>query len=252
MPDTTLLDITQDILSDMDSDEVNSIEDTTEAQQVARIVRNAYSEVCDEFYLESNKRLLELTGLADTDHPTHLGVPEGVHSIENLEYDCRDLNGDAPRYVKMCYLEPEAFLTKVNWPETDANVQEVEDFGGAKIHVRNDKHPTYYTLFDNSRVVLDSFNEDSTATLVGDRTRCFATQKPTLVLDDDTVIDLPQHLISLLRSEAMVAAFDRFKDGAPPSVQRTANRQRVRAQRLKHTVRERRPNDLLPDYGRHV
>ena len=38
----TLLEIVQEILSDMDSDEVNSIDDTVESQQVASIVRSAY------------------------------------------------------------------------------------------------------------------------------------------------------------------------------------------------------------------
>ena len=38
----TLLAIVQEILSDMDSDEVNSIDDTVESQQVASIVRSAY------------------------------------------------------------------------------------------------------------------------------------------------------------------------------------------------------------------
>ena len=38
----TLLEMVQEILSDMDSDEVDSIEDTVEAEQVATIVRSTY------------------------------------------------------------------------------------------------------------------------------------------------------------------------------------------------------------------
>ncbi len=38
----TLLEIVQEILSDMDSDEVNSIDDTTESEQVATIVKSTY------------------------------------------------------------------------------------------------------------------------------------------------------------------------------------------------------------------
>ena len=37
---TTLLQIVQSILSDMDSEEVNSISDTTEAQQIASVVED--------------------------------------------------------------------------------------------------------------------------------------------------------------------------------------------------------------------
>lgn len=250
MPNTTLLDMTQDLLSDMDSDEVDSISETTEAQQIARIIRNSFQEICDEYYLQSNKRLLQLDSLADTARPTHLVIPDGVHSIESLEYDCSDLVGDAPRFRHLCFLEPNNFLLKVTWSGTSTNVEEVEDFGGAILHVRNDKHPAYYTTFDDKRVVLDSWNQPTTATVVGSRTRAIATSKPGLVMDDSSVIDLPEHLVSLLRAESKVQAFDMFKDGAPPSVQRSAMRQRVRAQRLKHSIKERRPQDLLPDYGR--
>lgn len=251
MPATTLLDLVQDILSDMDSDEVDSIGDTTEASQVARIVRNKYSEICDEFELQNTKGLFTLDSLSDTTKPTHINVPEDMGRIESLEYDCRDGMSDAVRYRKMTFLEPADFIPKVASNSTDANVQEVEDFGGAVFHVRNDIHPTYYTTFDNGHIVFDSWREASTATVVGDRTRVVAYRKPTLILDDDTEVDLPQHLVSLLRAEATVDAFDKFKDGAPTSVMRSALRQRVRAARLKHTVKERRPRDLLPDYGRH-
>ena len=43
----TLLEIVQDILSDMDSDEVNSINDSVESLQVAQIVKTAYYNIVD-------------------------------------------------------------------------------------------------------------------------------------------------------------------------------------------------------------
>lgn len=44
----TLLEMVQDILSEMDSDEVNSINDTVEAEQVATIIKNCYLALCNE------------------------------------------------------------------------------------------------------------------------------------------------------------------------------------------------------------
>ena len=37
-----LLEITQDILNDMDGDEVNSIDDTFESAQIAQIIKSTY------------------------------------------------------------------------------------------------------------------------------------------------------------------------------------------------------------------
>ena len=42
MPKMSLLEMTQDILSDMDSDEVNSINDSVESLQVLGIIKNTY------------------------------------------------------------------------------------------------------------------------------------------------------------------------------------------------------------------
>lgn len=252
MPATTLLDMTQGILSDMDSDEISELADTTEAMQVARIIRNVFSEICDEYYLETNKELLQLEGLADTDHPTHLRIPAGVYSIQSFEYNIQD-NGATPlNFRRIQFLEPEDFLKIVTLNNQDDDVQEITDFGGAMFQVRTNQDPHYYTSFDHEYIVCDAWNSDVTATMVASRTRVYASSKPALVLDGDTEIDLPEHLISLLRAEASVRAFDMFKDGAPPSVMRNAMRQRVRAKRLKHAVKERRPIDLLPDYGRKV
>ena len=42
MAKMTLLAMVQDILNDMDGDEVNSISDTVEAEQVAQIIKTTY------------------------------------------------------------------------------------------------------------------------------------------------------------------------------------------------------------------
>ena len=53
----------QDVMSSMDSDEVNSITDTTESLQVARIVRACYFDVVSvklpEFTTSTNLTLLQ-------------------------------------------------------------------------------------------------------------------------------------------------------------------------------------------------
>lgn len=48
MAKLTLLDIVQDILSDMDSDTVNSITDSVESLQIAQIVKTTFFEIITE------------------------------------------------------------------------------------------------------------------------------------------------------------------------------------------------------------
>ena len=47
MAKMTLLEMVQDIMSDMDSDEVNSINDSQEATQVAQIIKSTYYNIID-------------------------------------------------------------------------------------------------------------------------------------------------------------------------------------------------------------
>ena len=47
MAKLTLLQMTQDIMSDMDSDDINSINDSVEALQVAQIIKTTYYNIID-------------------------------------------------------------------------------------------------------------------------------------------------------------------------------------------------------------
>ena len=68
----TLLEIVQEILSDMDSDEVNSIDDTVESQQVASIVRSAYMALMSNRNWAHLRKLVNLVNSTTTAQPTHM------------------------------------------------------------------------------------------------------------------------------------------------------------------------------------
>jgi hypothetical protein len=66
----TLLEMTQDILNDMDSDEVNSISDTVEAQQVANIIKTCYNEMISNRDWPHLRKLVQLDSLQTLRSPT--------------------------------------------------------------------------------------------------------------------------------------------------------------------------------------
>ena len=61
MAKDTLLEIVQDILSDADGDEVNSISDPVESEQCAKILRNEFKTIVDEFDIKMQETLIQLT-----------------------------------------------------------------------------------------------------------------------------------------------------------------------------------------------
>jgi hypothetical protein len=249
---TTLLSIVQSILSDIDGDEVNSIADTVEATQVANTVKSIHDEIFTEYDLQAGKQLFQLEASGDTSIPTHMRVPEQFHSVEWLNYDTRQDVDLAAQYTPMQYVFPENFIQIVNGRNsTDSGVLEVEDpDNGVKLFIRTDAAPSIYTMFNDRTVVFDAYNVEVDDTLQQSKTQVFGQKLPTLVIDDATVIELPPHLITMLTNEVRAFTFDVYKDGAPNRVEKRATRSRIRAQRIRHSMRENRKHFEGPDYGR--
>lgn len=82
----TLLDLTQNILSAMGSDEVNSISDTTESMQVAQIIKNKYFDIVARGDLPEHYELFQLDPSLDNSTPVLMYVPDGVSKIKYLKY----------------------------------------------------------------------------------------------------------------------------------------------------------------------
>lgn len=93
----TLLELTQDILSSMSSDEVNSISDTTESTQVATIIKQKYFDIINRVQLPEHDQLLQLDPSTDPLQPVLMYVPAGVADIKWLKYfDTNILDGVSP------------------------------------------------------------------------------------------------------------------------------------------------------------
>src|ERR1700761_8266379 len=82
----TLLQMTQDILSSMSSDEINSISDTTESMQVATIVRQKYFDIINRLDLPDHEQLIQLTASNSNLTPVLMYIPDGTASIQWLKY----------------------------------------------------------------------------------------------------------------------------------------------------------------------
>lgn len=241
---TTVLDIVQDMLSAIDSDEVNSIGDTTESQSAARLVKNVYDNIIDEYALKSTATLFQLdsTGLTT---PTSMTLPEGIHGIKWIKYDI-SAPADPADYATMLYVPPDAFIDQLS---ARADGDEIVISGSIVIRVLTDRAPSMWTTFDDNTIVFDSYNAAYDATLQTSKTNCYGEGKPILVMDDTTPIALSPRYISLLKNECLAMAQDLWKDGVTPKVEQQAQRSRVRSQRTKH-IDAQTSSVVLPDYGR--
>jgi hypothetical protein len=83
----TLLELTQLILSSMDSDEVNSITDTVESVQVTTILKNVFYDMATELDLPEHETLFELTASGDNTKPAIMTIPTDVTKLTSIKYD---------------------------------------------------------------------------------------------------------------------------------------------------------------------
>lgn len=251
MAKKTLLEMVQNILSDADSDDVNSIDDTVEADQCARIIRDVFDQIVDLHDFEHIKTLKQLTATSSTT-PNVMTRPEGFHTIEFVKYDKRTSASDPQKFEYIHYKEPDAFLELVHSRDTDeSTVTAVTLSTGLILPIRNDVGPTIYTIMDSGsdELVFDSYDSDVDANLQASKSLAYGIQKPSLTLSDSSTMELPRHLETLVEREARAMFFDLYKDGITSEIDRTRRRAEVRAQRMRNIIKNT-DNDNRPDYGR--
>ncbi|MDC0637251.1 hypothetical protein OAP25_01000 [Flavobacteriaceae bacterium] len=227
MPKLTLLDMTQDILSDMDSDDVNSINDTPDSLQVAGILKSSFYDLIDSKDSWPHLRGLMPLDSATTARPTHMKLPENVKELTLLKYDKRKSGETQAKYQDVEYKYPDEFLAIVNSYKTDEpNVISVTDFSDAKIAVKTDQAPQYWTSFDDEYIVFNSYDSSVETNLQQSKSQCMASRSPSWTLSDDFIPDLPDEAFSRLLAEAKAACFSRLKQLTDNKAEQQAIRQR--------------------------
>lgn len=248
----TLLEIVQNIASAIDADEINSITDTTEAYQMALVVKETYYEQFATLDVPTNDSLILLNGLADTTKPNYLQIPSTVKQIKWFKYDYQSL-GQVGDYVKVLYLDPEEFIFRTINNAGSSNSPTfvtVTDFSGAKLSILNTFNPTYWTTFDNNYIVTDSYNSAVDTTLQQTKSLCWGENNKDFQLIDTFVPILDEDMFPLLLAEAKSTVFFNQKQTTSPKEEQRARRQRSRIQNDFWKANQRKPYDRIPDYGR--
>lgn len=224
----TLLDMTQEILSEMDSDEVNSIDDTVESQQVANIIRSCYLGIMSNRNWDHMKRLGQLDSSTDHTKPNYLKVPEDMQEMIWLRYNCTKVNDTAIVYRDLLYKYPDEFMRLTqNRNTNDSNTQVVTDFSGVQLFIRSDYAPTYWTAFDDTYIVTDAYDSAVDTTLQSSKTQSYAVYQPQWTHTDLAVPNLPSEAFTGLVEEAKSTAMLKLKQTADAKAEQKATKQRT-------------------------
>lgn len=248
MAKSTLLEIVIDILNDMDSDAINSIDDTEEAGQVAQIVKSTYDAMIASRDWPHTKRIINLTAYSDNTLPTHMKITDNIKEMISIFYDKRKLTDTRLRYEEVKWKDPDDFLRFTNGRNSDnTNIQIVTDPSGVKLLIENDTSPSYYTSFDDETIIFDSYDSAIDNTIQSTKTQARAYVIPDFIISDDAVPDLPLEAFPALIEEAKSKAMFKLKQYQDSKAEQESKRQQSWLSRKAWTVNG---GIKYPNYGR--
>ncbi len=244
----SLLDMVQDILSDMTSDEVNSIGDTQESLQVANLIKTTYFSMMSSRNWAHLRKSIQLESHGTLDRPTHMRLPEGTKELCLLNYNKQLKDETRRRFTEVFYQDPDTFLRRINGMNSDSDeVIIVEDLTGVELLIGTDAHPQYFTSFDDKNVVFDSYLAEGTSTMQASRVQAMAYVTPDWVMDDEFIPDLPAEAFAALLAEAKSRAFLRIGQQADSKAEQEATRQNKWLSRKNRRIAS---EIQYPNYGR--
>lgn len=283
----TVLEMTQDILSAMDSDEVNSIGDTIEAQQVVTIIKNCYNDIVSDVEFPDQYDIFQLDPSLDSTKPVTMYIPQAFENTAWIKYNKQKTStsevvsgntswvspdnitihfgtdealfssvgpssgSDYIQWVDVIFLPREKFFNEIFVLRSDqANVVTYTE-NGIELLCRNDKHPEIWTILDNRTIIFDSYDSVEETTLESNNTMCYGKRALTFQTSDTWVIPLDDKYTSYLFNEAKATAFVELKQQMNPRAEKMARIAKIKTQRIKWAGPY--PDEPLlktPDYGR--
>jgi hypothetical protein len=232
----TLLAVVQELLSSLDSDEVNGINDTEEAMQVATIVEAVYMDMVSDLEVNEVNDMFRLWQ-GRSEAPASLILPPYVNDMDWVKY-----NGLILKYVPF-----EEFLTST--VTGGDKLQTVASKIGEEWRVRfySDRDPECFTVLDDNLLILDACQDDRS---MPSKSLAFGKLFPEFKKQNDFIIPLSVRHMRYLVNRAKVRAFGELKEAQNQEAAAESRLQRLAIRRKEETV----ANDTLfnrrPRYGR--
>lgn len=228
MAKMTLLEMVQDILNDLDSDEVNSIDDTVEATQIAQILKTTYFELSASRNWAHQKGLIKLQSSGTTARPTHMTLTDEVKELNFIKYNKQNAGETRKRYLEVHYKTPEEFLRICNDRNNDnSNIDVISDESASvDLLIMNDKQPDYWTSFDDENIVFDSYDVVVESTLQQNNVQAHGVLNPVWVMSDTHTPDMPEEAFPGYLAEAKSVAFYVLKQMINEKSEQQSTRQR--------------------------
>lgn len=279
----TNLELVQDVLSSMSSDEVNSVSDNPESLQVLGIIRQKYFDIINRLDLPDHEQLIQFQPSLDDTTPVIMYIPDGVAEVKWLKYFDNNTSGavnllsnttdiinglpgdevnpgplSPPGYGDVFILPNRQFIDMVSKFNTNEN--DVQSFtfsdnsnkfdGSYTFYYKNDHTPTYCTILSNYYVIFDSYDATVDSTLQASKTMALGLVIPKFEMTDTFIPDLSEEQFSLLLNEVKALAFYELKQQPHQLALQETKRGWSSVQKKKSVANKPNYFDQLPNFGR--
>ena len=225
----TLLELTQAVLSSMDSDEINSINDSVESQQVVEVIKTVYDDIVSRGDVQRNKTLFNLDASATVSKPIVMTKPSTIERIEWIKYDCRDKDDTAPVWNELTYLPQVDFIDYIHtFDQTDttnvSTFSHTADGFTTTFAYQKKSPPRYYTSFNDNTIFFDGYDSEVESTLQSSKTLCYGIKTSDFQRLDTYVPELQPQQFALLLNEAKSLAWAELKQTEHGKAEQMARR----------------------------
>ena len=226
MPQMNVLAMVQSIANDMESDPVNSISDTVEAEQITQILKDTYYELLEHKDWGRQRKMLTLTETSATT-PTVFQIPDNVTHLTSLKYKNSD-----DKYVDLIREDPEEFNNRMlgNTSSMSNVVAQVIPNSDLTIYVLTDRQPSFWTSYDDYYIVMDAYDSTVDSYLRQAKLITWGEAFPTWTNSDTFVPIFPDNMYSYLLAEAKQRCFAHIKQMSSPVVAKQARQGAIRSQ----------------------
>jgi hypothetical protein len=235
----TLLEMTQNVLSAMSSDEVSVSLTLLSLSKLLMKFALPFEIIYSNHDLATFEGLINLESPGDTTTPNVLLLPETIQSVKWIKYRDTTNTDDNTDFKDLIYLCPEDFIHLIveqPRPASSADIA-ILPLSPVTYPINNLKSPSYYTILDTEQVlVFDSFDSNSESFLTGSNSIAWGLFYKVFDLEDDFIPPLPANEFPRLLAEAKAFCFANIKEMNNPKEEQRAHRQKVLTQRRRAVV----------------
>ena len=226
-----LLKLVQDVASEMNVDEVNSIGDTETSEQIAKICESVFYDHSELRNWGFRDELIQLEASGDSDQPTRMRLPIKVRRINWIRYNKQLVTDTETKFRPVTYKTPEEFIAIVQNRTVATDVIEVtDDIQSITYKIYTDRSPTYWTSFDDEYIWFDSHDDTVDTTLQTSKTLVAANVGIDFTISDTFDLPIPDKDFAFYRNLVFTRAFEIIKQMPHASASSMARQLLLKAQ----------------------